>query len=69
MKIETEDLDGNETEFLVGSTKNIPHGDLFEDVAIFDFTYLYNGANDSLPLCTGAYDEKEITVVLNLSQI
>jgi|GEM_PF-4653714 len=69
MKIETEDLNENEVELEIGSTKNVPHGDLFGDIAISDFTYLYNGADDSLPLCTGTYDQDEITVVLTLSEI
>lgn len=68
MKLEIKETDGTVSELEVGSTKNIPHGDLFEDVTISDFTYLYNGSDDSLPLCTGTYDQEQITVRLNLSE-
>lgn len=67
MKIETEGLDENETEITVGSSTLQPFGDLFSDVKIEDVTYLYNGANDSLPLCEGTFDENEITIRLLLS--
>lgn len=69
MKMEVDNLNGNNEEVEFGSTKNIPHGNLFEDVKVMDFTYLYNGENDSLPLCNGVYDEEEITVKINLSEI
>lgn len=69
MKISTIDLDGEEAEIEIGSTKNIPHGNIFEDVSVFDFTYLYNDIDDSLPLCTGTYDQEEITLKLNLKEI
>ncbi len=66
--LETTDLNNVTTEVFVGSNKNTPHGDAFEDVAISDFTYLYNGADDTLPLCEGTFDENEITIVLTLTQ-
>ena len=69
IKLEAEDLNDQKTEIVVGSTKNIPHGDAFEDVNILDFTYLYNADDDSLPLCEGTFDEQDITIVLTLSQI
>ncbi len=64
--IKTTDLNGNEKEVFVGSSKNTPYGNAFEDVAITDFTYIYNGSDDSLPLCFGTYDENEITILLTL---
>ena len=67
--LEAEDLNQNESEVIVGSTLNIPHGDVFEDVTISSFTYLYNDADDSLPLCEGSFDEQNITIVLTLSEI
>jgi len=69
IKLETEDTDETEKIEEIGSTKNIPHGNIFEDVTVSDFTYLYNGANDSLPLCEGTYDQEEITIILTLSEI
>lgn len=69
IKLEAEDLNDQKTEIVVSSTKNIPHGDAFEDVSILDFTYLYNASDDSLPLCEGTFDEQDITIVLTLSQI
>ena len=68
MKIETEDLNDNEMELEIGSGQISPNRDIFEDVTILDFTYLYNGTNDSLPLCEGIYDENKITLELILSQ-
>ena len=68
MKIETEDLNDNETELEIGSSQALVNRDVFEDVHIIDFTYLYNGTNDSLPLCEGIYNENEITLELILSQ-
>lgn len=65
--IETEDLDQTTTEVTVCSTKNIPHGDLFEDVSITDFTYLYNEMDDSLPLCQGTFNPNEIKIILTLA--
>lgn len=65
--LKTTDLNGTEKEVFVGSTKNTPHGNAFEDVAISDFTYLYNGTSDSLPLCLGTFDENEITIILTLT--
>ena len=67
IKLETKDLNNETTEIEVGSTKNIPHGDAFEDVYISDFTYLYNGLDDSLPLCDGTFNQGEITIALTLS--
>ena len=67
IKLQTKDLFESETEIEVGSTKNIPHGDIFEDVSISDFTYLYNDSDSSLPLCQGTFDEANITIVLTLS--
>ena len=69
IRLEMEDLNNQTTELLAGSTKNIPHGDIFEDVSIADFTYLYNDVDDSLPLCEGTFDEQDITIILTLSQI
>lgn len=69
IKLETKDLNNEITEQEIGSTKNIPHGNAFEDVFISDFTYLYNGLDDSLPLCQGIYDQEEIFIVLTLSEI
>ncbi len=69
MKIEIDNLDGSTDELEIGSTQNIPHGDIFQDVRISQFTYLYNGADDTLPLCSGTYDQNEITVKLILSNV
>jgi len=53
IKLIAEDHNDQQTEIVVGSTKNIPHVNTFEDVRILDFTYRYNDADDSLPLCEG----------------
>lgn len=54
-------------EIRIGSHESNTYGNLFEDVYISDFTYLYNESNDSLPLCEGTYDQQNITIVLTIS--
>lgn len=68
MKIEAEDLNDNEVELEIGSGHPSQIRDVFEDVHVLDFTYLYNGSNNSLPLCEEVYDENKITLILTLSQ-
>lgn len=69
MKIETKKIDGETENLEIGSTQNIPFGNIFDNIKVDHFSYIYNGSDDTLPLCTGTYDQDEIIVKLSLSEI
>ena len=66
--VETTDSQGQKETFAFGSSSYIGTNDIFPDYVISDFSYLYEGEPDSLPLCEGEYDESKVEVILTISE-